>query len=137
MPDVAAGVYSVWQGNTFLYVGMSGQGLTENGIASLREEGAKGRGLWNRLKSHASGSRAGDQFCIYICDRLVLPRLSADELRKIGAGRLSLDQLTRHFIHDNLTYRFAVVRDGDEALKLEAEIKRGALPQGLPLLNPG
>ena len=137
VPAVAAGVYTIFQGSTFLYVGMSGLRLTEERIATLRLEGATKKGLKGRLQSHASGRRSSDRFCVYICDRLVLPRLKPQDIRAIGTGRLSLDQLTKQFIHDTLLYRFAVVRNGEQALKLETEVKLGALPQGAPLLNPG
>ena len=42
-----------------------------------------------RLASHASGRRSGDQFLIYVCDRLVLPRLG-NRIGEIAGGALSL-----------------------------------------------
>ena len=45
------GVYAVWEGPALLYVGMSGT-------------------LPSRLRAHASGRRSGDQFCVYVADRL-------------------------------------------------------------------
>lgn len=94
------------------------------------------RGLWTRLNSHASGQRSGDKFCIYICDRFVLPSLSSDQIHAVARGELSLDALTRGFIRESLSYRWVVVGDGATALALEAEARRGGLSAGPPLLNP-
>jgi len=48
---------------------------------------------------------------------------------------VSLDSLTRQDIHEHLSYRFVEAASGHEALKLEAEVRQGALPQGMPRLN--
>ena len=73
VPLVAAGVYTIWEGDWFLYVGMAGRALTAEDIATLRARGEKRKGLAERLNSHASGRRSGDQFCVYVC---AAPRLS-------------------------------------------------------------
>jgi len=39
--------------------------------------------LYTRLRSHASGRRSGDQFCIYVADRFVLPTLSQEDIMAI------------------------------------------------------
>ena len=49
---------------------------------------------------------------------------------------MSLDSLTRQDIHKHLSYRFVEAASRNEALKLEAEVRQGALPQGMPRLNP-
>lgn len=49
VPKVAAGVYTIWQGSELIYAG-----------------------LYSRLSSHWAGRRSGDQFCVYVADRLVL-----------------------------------------------------------------
>ena len=49
---------------------------------------------------------------------------------------MSLDSLTRQDIHEHLSYRFIKTVSGHEALKLEAEVRQGALPQRMPRLNP-
>lgn len=65
VPRSGAIVYTVWdRSSRFIYVGMAGRGETT---------AARGSGPFGRLNSHASGRRSGDQFCVYICDRLVLP----------------------------------------------------------------
>jgi len=93
-------------------------------------------GLWTRLNSHASGRRSGDQFCVYVCDRFVVPTLTADRQGQIADGQLALDKLTRQLIHDRYAYRFVTARDGAAVLALERDIQRGALEVGKPFLNP-
>jgi hypothetical protein len=70
-----AGVYTVWDNDgRFIYVGMSGRGITAE---TVRRNSPLG--IYTRLHSHASGRRSGDQFCVYVADRLVLPTLPQDE----------------------------------------------------------
>jgi hypothetical protein len=136
VPTRSAGVYTIWRNDEFLYVGMSGRGAQAEDFVAIPGADGKPKGLWTRLNSHASGRRSGDQFNIYICDRFIVPHLTAQEQELIGAGRLSLDQMTKTFIQDNLGYRFAVCRDGTKALELEQSVRRGGLPPGKPYLNP-
>ncbi len=136
VPQVAAGVYTIWRGHELVYVGMAGRSLTPEHVAAQRSAKARGKGLFSRLGSHAGGRRSGDQFCVYVADRLVMPRLSSEEIAEIGAGGHSLDAYIRTFIHDYLTYRYVEVAGGPEARSLEAAIKSGALSAGPPLLNP-
>ena len=56
---VAAGLYSIWHGPEFIYIGMSGRGLSEPELQSMRSAGQKRRALFSRLESHASGRRSG------------------------------------------------------------------------------
>jgi hypothetical protein len=136
VPRIAAGVYTIWSDNgQFTYVGMSGRALTEQDI-DAPDEPAKARGLWTRLSSHASGWRSGDQFCVYICDRFVVPTLTAEQQSQIGDGVLSLDALTRTYIHDHLAYRYITLPNGKHAFTMERDVQRGALSAGKPLLNP-
>lgn len=126
VPKSGALAYTIWdRNNRFIYAGMAGRsGASVNGS-----------GPFGRLASHASGRRSGDQFCIYICDRLVLPTLH-NRFPEIGAGQLSLDKLTREFIRTELGFRFISVANGSTALALERNIQRGALTCGKPFLNP-
>ncbi len=80
-------------------------------------------GLRGRLASHTSGRRSGDQFCIYVFDRLVLPTLSREQIENAGAGELSLDTVTRAYIHANLSYRLTFTNDAAEARQLERQIQ--------------
>jgi hypothetical protein len=135
VPKVAAGVYTVWEQGQLIYVGMSGRGLLAEDI-DAPDAPTKAKGLWTRLDSHASGRRSGDQFCVYVCDRFVVPRLSPEEQAQVGDGVLSLDALTRRHIHAHFDYRYVTVTSGGEALALERDVQRGGLDVGKPLLNP-
>jgi hypothetical protein len=73
---------------------------------------------------------------VYICDRFIVPVLTPAEQRRIGQGELLLDQLTRNYIREHLSYRFAVYADGTEALAVERAVRSGASPAGQPYLNP-
>ena len=138
VPNLRAGVYTVWDGPTFLYVGMAGRGLPLNAhLAPLASFTHRNRGLTDRLRSHAAGRRSGDQFCSYVCDRLVLPSLTQADLAEVAAGGLNLDQRTRSYIHKYLTYRFVVTESSKEAHDLERTIREGGLNGKKPLLNPG
>jgi hypothetical protein len=132
IPQVAAGVYTIWDSATFIYVGMAGRGLSSEALR-LR---AKSTGLSTRLASHASGRRSGDQFCVYVCDRLVLPELTREQVLEVAAGRLSLDGLTRDYIRGRLGFRWTVTEDGPAAHALERSFRRGETTAGLPMLNP-
>src|SRR3954451_17903342 len=84
VPRSGALVYTIWdRSGRFIYVGMAGRGLVDDPAAgtTLRT----GFGPWGRLTSHASGRRSGDQFCVYVCDRLVLPTV-VDRVPEIAAG---------------------------------------------------
>ena len=135
VPDAAAGVYTVFRGDEFIYVGMAGRGWS---AADLAERKARERrtGLWERLNSHASGRRSGDQFCVYVCDRFIVPYLTGNEQAALAAGDLSLDASTRAFIREELSFRFLEVPDGRSALDLERQVQAGSLDIGKPLLNP-
>jgi hypothetical protein len=135
VPKVAAGVYSVWENGRFIYVGMSGRGLAAEDI-DAPDEPVKAKGLWTRLDSHASGRRSGDQFCVYVCDRFVVPSLSDEQQTQIREGLLSLDLLTRQYIREHFEYGYVTVGNGKDAFALEREVQRGALAVGKPFLNP-
>ena len=81
---------------------MSGKGI---------ESVADGRTRWGCtwLNSHASGRLSGDQFCVYVANRLVVPYLLPDQLSRFADGRLSLDVLTKKYIHEHFSYSYALV----------------------------
>jgi hypothetical protein len=120
-------VYTIWnRAGHFIYVGMAGRGDTST---------SRGFGPFGRLNSHASGRRSGDQFCVYICDRLVLPAIR-DRIDEIAAGTFSLDAAPRQYVRAELGFRMVEVTDGREALQVERLVQRGAFSVGQPLLNP-
>ena len=136
-PDVpiGAGVYTIWNGDCFVYVGMSGRARTAEEIAEAKAVGQT-KMLRERLGSHASGRRSGDQFCVYVSDRFVIASLTEDEIQKISSNEVSGDSYVKAYIHKNLSYRFVETIDGPAASALEDRIRTGGPPLGLPLLNP-
>jgi hypothetical protein len=133
MPTFGAGVYTVWhKDGRFIYVGMSGRGITTDTNRRNTPQG-----IYTRLQSHASGRRSGDQFRVYVADRLVLPTLPREDISAIASGRHQMDAFVRRYIHENLCYRFVMLPDGAAAYAVEAEIKSGGWQYGRPLLNPG
>jgi len=136
IPQVAIGAYTIWENDRLLYGALAGVTLTKRRISELCQRGTQRRGLSERLLSHASGRRRSDQFCLAVCDRLVLPTLTAEEMAQIARGELSLDDLTRRYVRERLTYRFIEVNDARTARSLEKAVRSGALAAGKPVLNP-
>jgi hypothetical protein len=86
VPRSRALVCTVWsRTGQLVYVGMADRGETST---------ARGFGRFGRLASHASGRRSGDQFCVYLCARLVWPRSSLRS-RRWRLGRLSPESSIR------------------------------------------
>ncbi len=131
IPQIAAGVYAIWRDSgEFIYVGMSGKGIEAVDPSRSRF------GLYTRLNSHASGRLSGDQFCVYVANRLVVPELTAEQLSRFASGELSLDALTRTYIRQHFSYSFALVGTTTDAFELERDAQRGLVFAGKPLLNP-
>jgi hypothetical protein len=104
VPGIAAGVYAIWKGDELIYCGMSGREIETKVKAQLKKYG-----LVTRLASHASGRLSGDQFCVYVANRFVIPSLTEEELPLFASGELTLDAGTRTFIHAQLDYSYALV----------------------------
>ena len=132
IPRVSVGVYTVWLGSQLFYAGYSGRNLRPHEIQAAR----KPKGLVTRLKSHRSGMRSGDQFCIYICDRFIIPELDSQTQQKLADGERLLDGLTRKFIRGKLSYRFITTNGSEAARRIENQVREGILNAGKPLLNP-
>lgn len=131
IPDVAAGVYAVWRDTAELvYVGMSGRGMESRVTAGRRF------GLWTRIASHASGRLSGDQFCVYVANRYVVPELKTTELPHFASGELNLDTLTKRYITEHFSYSFALTASSQEAHELERVARRGVTFAVKPTLNP-
>ena len=129
VPSVAAGVYAIWEADTLIYCGMSGR--------ELEKAADKSRyGLITRLHSHASGRLSGDQFCVYVANRLVIPSLTADHLPRFANGELNLDRLTKAYIQERFEYQYAVVASSSEAFALEKRCREGREFGVKPVLNP-
>jgi hypothetical protein len=131
VPDVAAGVYAIWHDEQLIYCGMSGREL-EKAI-----EAKKSRyGLVTRLESHSRGRLSGDQFCVYVANRIVIPALKPDQIQQFSSGEISLDRLTKEHIQKHFEYQYTVVQSSRAAYALESECRRGEVFGKMPLLNP-
>jgi hypothetical protein len=118
---------------------MAGGGmLTQEAIRAVQENSVvKVGGLRDRLDAHRSGRRSGDQFCVYVFDRLVLPSLSPEQIGQAANGFRRLDEDVKAFVHEHLSYRWASVPDGQAAYALERVLLTAGLGGLLPLLNAG
>jgi hypothetical protein len=123
IPRAGAGVYTIWD---------DAGGLVYVGIAGRNPEGT---GLASRLRSHASGRRSGDQFCVYVADHYVLPDLTRLQIEGIRDSEISMDGLVRACIDERFAFRFISVDGYSAAMAIETEIKNGALGKP-PKLNP-
>ena len=73
---------------------------------------------------------------VYVCDRLVLPRLG-NRISEIADGSLSLDRETKDYIRTNLGFRWLTMEDPAAAYALERAMQAGEHdPPGRPRLNP-
>jgi hypothetical protein len=131
VPRVSAGVYAIWRGESLVYCGMSGRNL-KAGVS----DGIKTKGLWTRLNSHASGRLSGDQFCVYVANRLVIPTLRSEQLSQFSDASISLDVLTREFIHRYLSYQYVILPDAESSYELENACRVGSVFGNRPFLNP-
>jgi hypothetical protein len=128
------GVYTIWKGDEFIYVGMAGRGVKAED-ANDPQKVKKLKGLWGRLNQHASGKRSGDQFCVYVCDRFIVPALERPDLDLLAGGKLNLDERTGDYIRENYTFRLVEKPDDPSARALESEVRQGGLSVE-PLLKP-
>jgi hypothetical protein len=88
------------------------------------------------LHSHSTGLLSGDQFCVYVANRLVTPTLKQSGLSLYSEGELKLDSLIKLYIHDHLDYQYVIVNSSAEAYALELKARKGALFGQKPRLNP-
>ena len=132
IPRVSVGVYTIWRGQQLIYVGYSGRNLRPHEIKAAK----KPKGLLTRLKSHRTGLRSGDQFCLYVCDRFIIPVLDTETQQRLAVGERLLDGLTRKFIRGELSYRFITTEGSEAARRIESQVREGFLNAGKPLLNP-
>ena len=130
IPDIAAGLYSIWREEQFLYVGIAGRDLNKTSSRKVR-------GLKDRLRAHWKGGLGGDQFAVYVFERITAPQVTREQLDAMGEGTLTLIQLNQEYIRTKLSYRFLVVDAYSEAKEIEDALKSGKYdPPGKPFLNP-
>jgi hypothetical protein len=51
--------------------------------------------------------------------RLFIPKLLPEQFVEFAGGTLTLDLLTRQYIHENFEYQFLIVKASAEAFQLE------------------
>jgi hypothetical protein len=119
VPKGAGGVYQIFDEDKLIYVGSSG-------IKTFQ----------GRLKPIASGRRAGDatQFCVNLCDRLILPTLDPDQMKKLASGELNLDQEVKKFVGERLSFKFFISPSQEFARDFQSHLLSLADPEHL--LNP-
>jgi hypothetical protein len=129
IPKVAAGIYAIWNGAELFYCGMSGREVEKN-------RHKKKYGMVTRLHSHSTGRLSGDQFWVYVANRLVIPSLKQNDLTLFASGELKLDTLTKRYIHHYLEYQYLLVDSSAEAYSIEIKARNGELFGQKPKLNP-
>ena len=117
VPKGKPGVYLIYQVNDLKYVGMASANL------------------YGRLNQHARGKRSGDQFCVYVGDRMVMPKLGIDQMKGVFSGEYSLDDAIKEFVRSQLSYRYLLVTDDPTARALEKHGLEIAKGQRTDLLN--
>lgn len=129
IPATGSIIYTVWdRDGQWIYVGIGGVGQSPNTPLEKRNPRS-------RILQHRSGLRSGDQFCIYVHDYYIVPRL---ELSTYEFKRGDLDRMTKEFIQKELFYRFMVFQtdNGNRLVRdLETILKKGVQGIGKPLLN--
>lgn len=136
VPSWRAGVYTIWDGDVFLYVGMGGRGLTtevQTALPTLRATKRKGPSIGCTATPRSQERRP---VLHYVFDRLVLPSLARIDIDEAAEGRMSLDTKVRAYVHDRLTYRYFLVRDNQHAAELERLVRRQGLSGIRPRFNP-
>jgi hypothetical protein len=132
IPLITAGLYVIWDDKQLVYCGMS-----EREIEKYKYSNSKKKyGLINRLNSHASGRLSGDQFCVYVANRIVIPSLEPELLEQFRDGTMNLDRLTKRYVHDRLEYQYALVENSAEAFAAENLCSNGTVFGVKPYLNP-
>ena len=124
VPGTGSIIFSVWnKKREFLYIGISGTQLRP----ADREHLTRMRSCW-------SGTRGGNQFCNYIRDTYIVPTLQKGE-HDLSA----LAELTKEYIRENLSYKFAY-STADDSRKIVQDLRKQIIngdldPGRVPKLN--
>lgn len=129
LPRVCAGVYAVWDDKQLIYCGMSGRQVEQHAHRSKY-------GLVTRLEAHWNGRLSGDQFCVYVANRLLIPHLQDEQREQFRSGELTLDMLTRRYIREHFEFQHAISGSSAQAHRLEKHCRQGEVFGQKPLLNP-
>ena len=132
IPLITAGLYVIWEDKQLVYCGMSGREIEKYKYSNSKKK----YGLINRLNSHASGRLSGDQFCVYVANRIVIPSLDPHMLEQFRDGTMNLDRLTKQYVRDRLEYQYALVESSAAAFAAENLCRDGTVFGIKPYLNP-
>lgn len=146
VPHSAMGVYTIWWHTDhrpehagprpFVYVGIAGCGPKAKPNESTSGRSKDRKGLWSRLRAHASGRRGGDQFAVYVADRIILPMLSREQIDAVAAGTFSIDAEVKSYVAQHLAFRWVAPPDAETTRAIEVMLRRGQWEHGKPFLNP-
>jgi hypothetical protein len=138
------GVYGIWEGNRFLYVGIcvtvpdgpETQSLYADSPGVLTVQ-PNARGLYGRLRTHAEGW-ATDRLWLPYAEQRLIPNLTPEESAKFEHRELNLQTMIRVRSHEGrFQYQLVATATPGVARAIEAGVRRHGLPgAGLPALNP-
>lgn len=125
------GVYTLWDSNHFLYVGIAK-------VDPAQTQNPQARGIRGRLNTYRK-SRLTSEFAVSVFLRFVVPRLTSEQIRDLGSGSLTMKDMTvlvQQHIRSQVHFRTWSC-DVMQAAALERHIRASGLPNiGLPLFNP-
>ena len=125
------GIYCLWHGSSFLYVGIARVDPTET-------TNTQAAGVAGRLNTYRR-CRLTSDFAIACAFRFVVPELTADQRQALSDGRLSVrdvQALVRNWVSENVDFT-AVAVDAATAVAAEKAIRMtGLLNAGRPAFNP-
>ncbi len=125
------GVYTLWDEELFLYVGVARINPAET--ANPQADGVRGR-----LNTYRR-ARLTSEFAIGMLLRFIIPQLSAAERDALGRGAIGMSEMTarlRTHLDRHVTFR-AWSCDAATALALETHIRRRGLETApTPVFNP-
>ena len=85
----------------------------------------KSERLKNRIRSHFSGQRGGDQFCLYVYDNFI------HQLRPDGFNTAQVNEITAKWIQDKVSFKFVEVPESEIGI-FETYLREN----WKPILNP-
>jgi hypothetical protein len=123
------GVYTLWDGDDFLYCGMVY-------MDAAHTTNPQARGVWGRLDTHRRFKRTSN-LGVQLMDRVIIPALTTTDLRALRDGSLDLQHRLREWGTERVTYRAWISPDGAMARRVEVVVRHEGLPRaGRPQLNP-
>lgn len=125
------GIYTLWRGETLLYVGIS----TVDPCDTRNPQAA---GVPGRLNTYRR-ARITSDFALGCALRYVIPTFTSGQIAELAAGAIGqreLQPIVQRWVWDNVTFA-VVITDSRQAAEAERVARRDGLP-GIepPALNP-